>query len=336
MKLRRRQLIGWGAAGAGAVAAAATLPGLWRQWQSARVPPLPESAPPVSGMQPLALLREFDYGTLKQENGRTVREFRIEARTNAIQLNPAVSFVSWNFNGRVPGPTLRVKAGERVRVLFVNRGGHAHSMHFHGIHASAMDGVRPVRNGAATIYEFDAEPFGVHLYHCHVSPVARHVSKGLYGLFIVDPPGGRPPADEMALVMGGFDLNDDGRNDIYAFNGVPNYYLRHPIPVYQHQPLRLYLLNMIEWDAAVTFHLHANFFKLLRSGRTLAAAEEADVVTMGTAERHILEFAYRDPGIYMFHPHQDAIAENGCMGQFRVLPMDGSATPVEPVHGGHG
>ncbi|AGY60272.1 multicopper oxidase domain-containing protein [Gloeobacter kilaueensis] len=323
MKVGRRQLLGWGLAGAG-VAGATALPYLLRRRSAVRIPPA-SGAAEVSAFNPMALLRQFDYGTLKQENGTRVREFRIEARTGRVQLNPALSFISWNFGGRIPGPTLRAQAGERVRVLFVNHGGHAHTMHFHGVHSGAMDGIRPVRDGAATIYEFDAEPFGVHLYHCHISPVARHISKGLYGMFIVDPPDGRAPADEMVLVMGGFDLYDRGRNDIYAFNGIPNYYLQHPIRIYQDQLVRLYLLNMVEWQPALTFHLHANFFRLLRTGRTLEATEEADVVTMGTAERHILEFSYRYPGAYMFHPHQDVVAENGCMGQFLVLPADGTA-----------
>jgi manganese oxidase len=43
-------------------------------------------------------------------------------------------------------------------------------------------------------------------------------------------------------------------------------------------------------------------------------------VSMGIAERHILEFTYADPGMYMFHPHQDEIAERGCMGHFMVRP----------------
>ncbi len=330
--LKRRELL-WGLAGVGAVATATALPGLVRAWQQGqnRVPPLPET-PTVSGFNPMSVLRDFDYGTVRTENGRTVREFRIEAQTSTIQLNSALAFASWNFNGRVPGPTLRVNAGDRVRVLFTNKGGHAHSMHFHGIHAAAMDGIRPVRNGATTIYEFDAEPYGVHLYHCHVAPVARHVSKGLYGLFIVDPPGGRPAADEMILVMGGYDVTETSRNAIYAFNGIPNYYMQHPIPIYREQLVRLYLLNMVEWDPALTFHLHANFFRLLRSGRTLSATEEADVVTMGTAERHILEFSYAAPGRYMFHPHQDVIAENGCMGQFQVLER-GEAAVGGAEHG---
>jgi FtsP/CotA-like multicopper oxidase with cupredoxin domain len=182
-----------------------------------------------------------------------------------------------------------------------------------------MDGVDPIRHGKTMVYEFDAEPAGVHPYHCHIEPVTRHISKGLFGLFIVDPPEGRPPADELVLVMGGYDLDDDGRNDLYAFNGIPNYYRDHPIQIYQHQLVRLYLLNMIEFDAAVTFHIHANLFQVYRTGRSQTPDEETDVITMGTAERHILEFAYPYPGQYMFHPHQDDIAEHGCMGLFEVL-----------------
>jgi manganese oxidase len=275
-------------------------------------------------MTPLTFLRDFDYGTVTQENGRTVREFRVEARTSPLQLNTAVSTITWNLNGRVPGPTFRATAGDRVRILFSNKAGHAHSLHFHGQHAAAMDGVKPIRNNSVFIYEFDAEPYGVHLYHCHVAPVARHIGKGLYGMFIIDPPQPRSPADELVLIMAGYDTNDDAKNELYAFNGLPNYYMQHPIPIQQHQRIRLYVLNMIEYDTAATFHLHANLFQVFPTGRTLTPAYETDVITMGTAERHILEFSYAELGKFMFHPHQDAIAEAGCMGLFEVL----AATPT--------
>ncbi|MBF2029852.1 MAG: multicopper oxidase domain-containing protein [Oscillatoriales cyanobacterium C42_A2020_001] len=322
--LSRRKLL---QVGAGGLAIAGSVAG-W-QWlqarqfgQSARIPMMGrKESKAEESTSPMQVLREFDYGTVKQENGRTIREFRIIAGTSPLRLNSATSYITWNYNGRVPGPTLRAKAGDRVRVLFLNKGGHAHTMHFHGIHPDTMDGVRPVSNGKAFIYEFDAEPYGVHLYHCHISPVTRHIGKGLYGMFIIDPPEERPPADEMVLVMGGYDLNDDRRNELYAFNALPNYYMRTPIQIYQRQQVRLYLLNMIEFDPAVTFHIHANFFQVYPTGRTLTPAYETDVITMGTAERHILEFAYPHSGKYMFHPHQDAIAEAGCMGMFDVLPI---------------
>lgn len=319
----RRRFLTWGLTGLGVTTAAATLASyLHRKSLSVRIPPLAEpiNSAADNSFDPMALLRDFDYGTVKRENGHTIREFEVIANSSILQLNSAISFISWNLNGRVPGPTLRATEGEHVRIIFHNEDGHSHSMHFHGIHPVEMDGVKPVRHGKTAIYEFKAEPYGVHPYHCHIAPVTRHISKGLYGLFIVDPPQGRPPADEMVLVMGGYDINNDQHNEMYAFNGIPNYYREHPIRIYQHQRIRLYLLNIIEFDPAISFHIHANLFQVYRTGRSLTSSEETDIITMGTAERHILEFAYPYPGQYMFHPHQDAIAENGCMGFFEVIP----------------
>ncbi|MBE9127678.1 MULTISPECIES: multicopper oxidase domain-containing protein [unclassified Coleofasciculus] len=319
----RRRLLKWGLAGTGVTGGVLALRSLThKSTPSVKIPPIEEKALLTAepSFNPMDLLRDFDYGTIKHENGRKIREFEMVAGNSTLQLNSAVSFVSWNFNNRVPGPTLRATEGDRIRVIFRNQGGHSHSMHFHGTHPSEMDGVKAVRNGKETLYEFDALPYGIHLYHCHIAPVTRHISKGLYGMFIIDPPQGRPPADEMVLVMGGYDINNDNHNELYAFNGFPDYYMTHPIPIYQNQLVRLYVLNMIEFDAAATFHLHATMFQVYRTGRTLTPTEETDVITMGTAERYILEFSYPYPGQYMFHPHQDAIAENGCMGMFNVIP----------------
>ena len=316
----RRQLLQLGIAGAGVAGSAIALQNLTRKPTSvARIPPIPADALTVSNINPMQIARDFDYGTVTRENGRTVREFRMEANTSIVQLNSAVTFNTWNVNNRVPGPTLRATEGDRIRVIFSNKGGHSHSLHFHGIHPTEMDGVKPVRNGSVFIYEFDANPYGVHLYHCHIAPVTRHIGKGLYGMFIIDPPKPRPPADEIILIMGGYDVNDDEKNELYAFNGLPNYYMNNPIPIYRNQLIRLYVLNLIEYEAAVTFHLHANFFDVYRTGMTLTPSERTDVITMGVAERHILEFTYGYPGKYMFHPHQDAIAEAGCMGVFEVI-----------------
>ncbi len=317
--LHRRQLLKYGLAGLGLTTTALAWQGL-KPHPTAKIPPVAAKSPTMGNtFSPMQTLRDFDYGTVKQENGRTVREFRLVAGNTTLQLNQAVSFNSWNYNGRVPGPTLRAKAGELIRVSFLNRGGHSHSLHFHGFHPAAMDGIKPIRNGTGTIYEFEAEPYGLHLYHCHVAPVTRHIGKGLYGMLIIDPPQPRPVADEMVLVMGSYDTNDDGKNELYAFNGIPDYYMMHPIEIYQHQLIRVYVLNAIEIDPVVTFHLHANMFDVYQTGMTLKPSHTADVITMGTAERHILEFQFKYPGQFMFHPHQDGIAENGCMGAFNVI-----------------
>jgi FtsP/CotA-like multicopper oxidase with cupredoxin domain len=115
--------------------------------------------------------------------------------------------------------------------------------------------------------------------------------------------------------MGGYDINNDGRNEIYAFNGIPNVYMQEPIQIKRNQLIRLYLLNMTELESPLTFHIHANEFQVIRPERI----ETSDVITLGVAERQILEFSYPFTGKYMFHPHQDQIAERGCMGCFDVV-----------------
>lgn len=260
-------------------------------------------------------LRTFDQGRLIEENGRRLRLFELEAGSLTMTLAPGVRFKAWGLNGRVPGPTLRASEGERIRVVFRNGDSTLHSLHFHGVHPAAMDGITPIRQGETTVYEFDLPSAGLYPYHCHVPPVARHVGKGMFGLLVVDPRQGRADADELVLTMGAYDLNQDGRNELYAFNGFPDQYMQRPIRIRQNGLVRVYLLNMVELDTPLTFHIHANTFKVLRSGWT----ETTDVVTLGMAERQILEFRYPFNGRYMFHPHQDQIAERGCMGQFEVV-----------------
>lgn len=322
--ITRRNVLQWGLASVGMYLGSSSISGCSNDAAipKAKIPPISNSdfQELNNDFSPMQILRDFDYGAIKQENGRTLREFEVFAHSTTIKLNPAISYVTWNLNNRIPGPTLRATEGDRIRVIFHNQDGHSHSLHFHGTHPMDMDGVKGVRRDKTVVYEFDAEPYGVHPYHCHVAPVTRHISKGLYGMLIVDPPEGRPSADEMVLVMAGYDLNDEKKNSLYAFNGIPNYYRDRPIEIYQNQLVRLYLMNMVEFDPALTFHIHANMFQVYRTGRSLEPNEETDVITMGTAERHILEFSYKYPGKYMFHPHQDQIAENGCMGLFDVIP----------------
>ena len=140
-------------------------------------------------------------------------------------------FPAWTYNGQVPGPTIRATEGDRIRINFVNQGAHPHTIHFHGWHPPEMDGSLPahqVMPGDQFVYEFDAEPFGLHLYHCHAMPLKRHVHKGLYGAFIVDPresdtASARPPADELVMVMNAFDTNFDAENEVYAVNSVASF-----------------------------------------------------------------------------------------------------------------
>lgn len=277
-----------------------------------------------NGFNPTDLLTDFDYGTVSRTtDGQTLREYEIVAHNKMIEVVPGIEFPAWTYNGRIPGPTLRATEGDRIRINFFNGSDHPHTMHFHGVHPSEMDGVPPlnVQPGNTFVYEFDAEPFGLHQYHCHSFPLARHIAKGLYGAFIIDPVGGRPPVDhEFVMVQSGFDIDFDDANDFYQVNGIPFHFQNHPIQFRVNETVRIYLVNMLEFDLINSFHLHANFFHYYPTGTSLTPTEYTDTIIQGQAQRGILEFSYRYPGIYMFHAHVTEFSELGWSGHFEVLP----------------
>lgn len=280
-----------------------------------------------NGFDPSQFLTEFDYGEVSTlENGQTLRQFRVAAVNKDIEIAPGIAYPAWTYNGRIPGPTLRCTEGDHIRVHFSNGGTHPHSMHFHGVHPSNMDGVPTsgqgvIEPGQTFTYAFDAEPFGLHLYHCHAFPLARHIAKGLYGAFIIDPKEGRPPVDqEFVMVMSGFDVDFDNVNDFYAVNAIPFHYDKHPIQIRVGESVRLYLVNILEFDLINSFHLHANFFHYYPTGTSLTPNEYTDTIMQTQAQRGILEFSYKYPGLYMFHAHNTEFAELGWTGNFKVLP----------------
>ena len=279
----------------------------------------------LSRFDPSAYLTQFDYGTTSTlPDGQVLREWKLVALDLEIEVAPGVAFPAWTYNGQVPGPTLRCTEGDRLRIHFLNAGTHPHTIHFHGIHAAGMDGVfEVVAPGEEFTYEFDAEPFGLHLYHCHTPPLRRHIHKGLYGVFIVDPPEPRPPARELVMTMNGFDTNLDGENEVYAVNTVAFHYVRHPIPLQVGELVRIYLVNLTEFDPLNSLHTHANFFHEYRTGTSLTPNNLTDITMLGQAERAILELTYKFPGTYMFHAHQTEFSELGWTGMFEVREPSG-------------
>ena len=279
-----------------------------------------------NGFNPSDILTDFDYGKVSTlPDGRTLREYEIYALTKDIEVMPGITYPAWTYNGRIPGPTIRAMEGDLIRIQFHNGSSHPHSMHFHGVHPAEMDGVPGtpgvIETGESFTYEFTAEPFGLHLYHCHAFPLARHIAKGLYGAFIIDPKAGRPPVDrELVMVMSGFDVDFDDVNDFYAVNAIPFHYQQHPIQIKVGEIVRLYLVNILEFDLINSFHLHANFFHYYPTGTSLTPNEFTDTIMQTQAQRGILEFSYKYPGLYMFHAHNTEFAELGWTGNFEVVP----------------
>lgn len=269
-------------------------------------------------------LTEFDTGKVTTlPSGRKLREYTVWAEEKIVEVAPGVRFPAWTYNGAIPGPTLRCTEGDSVRIYFTNRGTMPHSMHFHGYHPAGMDGVfEQVPPGGSFTYAFNAEPYGLQLYHCHTMPAMMHIARGLYGVFIIDPKKPRPPAREMVMMMNGFDTDLNGEdNEIYTVNGFANVYFRdYPIPVKANELQRVYLVNITELDLVNSMHTHATFFHVYPTGTSTTPSTFTDVVTLGQAERAILEFRYPFPGRYLFHAHQNEFAELGWLGQFEVKP----------------
>ena len=263
------------------------------------------------------------YRETPRADGTKLREYELFAVDRQIEIAPGVFFPAWTYNGQVPGPTIRANEGDLLRIRFVNQGSHPHTLHFHGWHPPEMDGSLPAHQvlpGDSFVYEFEAEPFGLHLYHCHANPLKRHIHKGLYGVFIIDPPGGssRAEADELVMVLNAFDTNFDAENEAYAANTVASFYMQEPIRVRVGQLVRMYVVNLTEFDLINSLHLHGMFFDVLRTGTSLSSSESTDTIMLCQGERAILETTFRYPGEFMFHAHQSEFAELGWMGLFRA------------------
>jgi manganese oxidase len=224
------------------------------------------------------------YHETPRPDGTLLREYQMVAVDREIEIAPGIFFPAWTYNGQVPGPTLRATEGDRVRVTFVNQGSHPHTIHFHGWHPPEMDGSLPaheVQPGDRFIYEFDAEPFGMHLYHCHAAPLKRHIHKGLYGVFLIDPRDKpRPPADELLMVMNGFDTNFDADNEVYAVNTIAHHFMHEPMRVEVGRLTRMYVVNLTEFDLINSLHLHGMFFDVFRTGTSTTVSETTDTIML--------------------------------------------------------
>jgi len=282
----------------------------------------------ANGFDPADLVRDFDWGkTSRLPNGRTLREWTLTAQEHDIEVAPGVTFAAWSYNGRVPGPTIRAREGDRLRITLQNATTHPHTIHFHGVHPASQDGVGglgagQIAPGGSVVYEFDAQPAGLHLYHCHVRPLAEHIAKGLYGVFIIDPKDGREDADELVMVLNGFDTNFDASNEVYAANTIGFAYMDKPIQIPKNELVRIYMVNVLEFDLINSFHLHGNLFDWYPTGTRKEPTEFTDTVMLCQGQRGIAEMRFAYTGKYMFHAHQSEFTELGWQGFLEVCERD--------------
>lgn len=130
-------------------------------------------------------------GPLQPKLKDGVKEFELYIDIAVQEVVPGFKFHTLAFNDQIPGPELRVKKGDAVRVRFKNKTELNHTIHWHGLHVPwRMDGVpyvtqMPVMPDQEFVYEFTAEPYGTHFYHCHWGTLL-HMQSGMYGSFIIE------------------------------------------------------------------------------------------------------------------------------------------------------
>jgi FtsP/CotA-like multicopper oxidase with cupredoxin domain len=159
-------------------------------------------------------LPAFPLPSARSQLKQAVREFRFSASPARVNLGAGPDFIAWTYNGQVPGPEIRVREGEIIRVVLKNYLTEGTTIHWHGVPVpNAMDGVpvvtqQAVMPGETFVYEFEARPTGSYLYHSHVH---YQLDQGLYGSLIIEPARPQGSYDrEYTLLLEDWVMRDGG------------------------------------------------------------------------------------------------------------------------------
>jgi FtsP/CotA-like multicopper oxidase with cupredoxin domain len=129
---------------------------------------------------------------VKQDANGPYKQFTIDATEQTVELKKGLTFSAWTFNGTVPGSQIRVKEGDRLKVVLNNHLPEPVAIHWHGYPVpNSMDGIPGVTQNAVMphqsfTYEFTATVPGTYWYHSHQNS-SEQEDKGLYGTLVVEP-----------------------------------------------------------------------------------------------------------------------------------------------------
>jgi len=170
-------------------------------------------------------LKEYNEYLGENTFTKNIVEYNLTAATSLLAVAGKKSVSTWSYNLQIPGPILRVKQGDNVKINFTNTLPVKTTIHWHGMRVpNAMDGVpivtqKPVMPGASFTYEFGLVDAGTYWFHPHVRS-HEQVEKGLYGVFIVESNEDPEYDDEIVLVLDDWLLNDEGQiEDSFDING---------------------------------------------------------------------------------------------------------------------
>jgi FtsP/CotA-like multicopper oxidase with cupredoxin domain len=334
----RRDFLRKGAAAAIALPAVASLaactegkaaPPVTTQAAAAPPPPEPTAQQKAAAMDAMHEKGVKAFPAKTEGKGNQLLEPRLEGGVKVYELTAEEiewevesgrRVKAWAYNRQVPGPQIRVREGDRVRVVLTNKLSQSTSIHFHGLELpNGMDGVPfitqpPVKPGESYTYEFTVPNAGSHMYHSHHN-AAVQVGNGLLGAFIVEPRRPRPAhrADVDYVMV----LNDGAHG--YTLNGK-GFPATEPVVCKQGQTVRIRFMN--EGMMIHPMHLHGMHMTVIaKDGWDQPAPWKCDTLNVAPGERWDVLVKATNPGTWAFHCHilPHAESEHGMFGMVTAL-----------------
>ena len=269
-----------------------------------------------------------------------MKVFEIAAEHVRTEFLPGRIVDAWGFNGSMPGPTIEVNEGDRVRFIVENRLPEFFSMHWHGLEIPHdMDGMPglsqdPIKPGEKFTYEFTLHQNGTFFYHSHM---AMQEMMGMIGLFIIHPSRAHTPRvdRDFGIILQEWAIlpNNTIPNTLamefnwLTFNGKAGPATT-PLLCKLGERVRIRLVNLGMDHHPI--HLHGHQFAVTGSegGRIQTTAfEPANTVLVGVAQARDIEFVATNPGDWHFHCHLPHHMMNQMASMVGPMMSRGGMTP---------
>ncbi len=301
-------------------------------------------APAPAGLD-VSIVRSPDDlpGPLNRNTPETVR---VDLETTEVEarLADGTTYKFWTFNGKLPGPFVRVRVGDTVEVHLKNAANSefAHSVDFHAVTGPGGGAVATqTKPGEETMFTFKALNPGLYVYHCATPMVAHHISNGMYGLILVEPEGGLAPVDHEFYVMQGEvyttePMGTKGTNsfsveklldedpEYFTFNGaVGGLTTEHPLKAKTGETVRIFF-GVGGPNFTSSFHVIGEIFDRVYNQASLTSDPLTDVQTTTVAPggATVVEFGLEVPGRYILVDHALSRMERGLAGYLLVEGPD--------------
>lgn len=278
-----------------------------------------------------------DLEKLPWQDKDGVKEFHLHCRHTRREFLPNMSFDVWGFNDSMPGPTIEVTEGDRVRIIVHNELPESTSIHWHGLDVpNHMDGVHgltqdPIKPGATFTYEFELHQNGTFFYHSH-GPMQEGL--GMAGFFIIHPRAAYQPVvdHDFALMIQEWAILPQStvpntmsmEFNFFTLNGRSAPYIT-PLVVRLGSRVRIRFVNMSAIDHH-PMHMHGHTFWVTgtEGGRIPETAWiPGNNVLVGVAQARDVEFIANNPGDWMIHCHMFHHMMNHMTSMVGPMPMHG-------------